>query len=34
MKFAVYGENVTITDRMREQIENRLTELNKYIVID
>ena len=34
MKFAVYGENVTITDTMREQIENRLTELNKYIVID
>ena len=34
MKFAVYGENVTITDRMREQIENRLSALNKYIVID
>ena len=34
MKFAVYGENVTINDRMREQIENRLSDLNKYIVID
>lgn len=34
MKFAVYGENVTINDQMREQIELRLSELNKYVVID
>ena len=34
MKFAIYGENVPINDRMREQIEQRLSALNKYIVID
>ena len=34
MKFAIYGENVTVNDTMREKIENRLSELNKYIVID
>ncbi len=34
MKFAIYGENVTINDRMREKIENRLSDLNKYVVID
>ena len=34
MKFAIYGENVTVTDAMREQIENRLSQLNKYVVID
>lgn len=34
MKFAIYGENVTINDKMREKIENRLSDLNKYIVID
>jgi len=34
MKFAVYGENVTINDKMQEQIENRLSELGKYVVID
>ena len=34
MKFAIYGENVTVTDAMREQIENRLSALNKYVVID
>ncbi|MBQ9425303.1 MAG: ribosome-associated translation inhibitor RaiA [Erysipelotrichaceae bacterium] len=34
MKFAIYGENVTINDKMREKIENRLSELNKYVVID
>ena len=34
MKFAIYGENVTINDEMRQQIEDRLSELNKYVVID
>jgi putative sigma-54 modulation protein len=34
MKFAIYGENVTVNDKMREKIENRLSELNKYIVVD
>ena len=34
MKFAIYGENVTINDRMREKIENRISELSKYVVID
>jgi len=34
MKFAIYGENVTVNDEMREKIENRLSELNKYVVID
>lgn len=34
MKFAIYGENVTVTDEMREKIENRLSDLNKYVVID
>ncbi len=34
MKFAIYGENVTVTDAMREQIEKRLSLLNKYVVID
>ena len=34
MKFAIYGENVTVTDAMREKIENRLSNLNKYVVID
>lgn len=34
MKFAIYGENVTVNDRMRQQIEDRLSALNKYVVID
>ena len=34
MKFAIYGENVTVNDAMREKIEERLSELNKYVVID
>ncbi|MCR4634179.1 MAG: ribosome-associated translation inhibitor RaiA [Erysipelotrichaceae bacterium] len=34
MKFAIYGENVTVNDTMREKIEQRLSELNKYVVID
>ena len=34
MKFAIYGENVTVNDRMREKIEGRLSDLNKYVVID
>lgn len=34
MKFNVYGENVTITEKMREKIEDRLSFLNKYVVVD
>ncbi len=34
MKFNVYGENVTVNDKMREKIEGRLSGLNKYVVID
>ena len=34
MKFTVYGENVSINDKMREKIEQRLSDLNKYVVID
>lgn len=33
MKFAIYGENVTITDEMREHIENRLSFLTKYFAV-
>ena len=34
MKFAIYGENVTITDEMREKIEEKLSFLSKYIAVD
>ena len=34
MKFTVYGENVTVNDKMQEKIEQRLSDLNKYVVID
>jgi len=34
MKFTIYGENVTVTDTMREKFEQRLSDLNKYVVID
>ena len=34
MKFTVYGENVTINDKMQAKIEDRLSGLNKYVVID
>ena len=34
MKFTVYGENVTINDKMQEKIEQRLSDLNKYVVVD
>ena len=34
MKFTVYGENVTVNDKMQEKIEQRLSNLNKYVVID
>ncbi len=33
MKFAVYGENVTITEEMRKKIEDRLSFLNRYLVV-
>lgn len=34
MKFTIYGEAVTITEERREAIENELSGLSKYIVID
>ena len=34
MKFAIYGENVTITEEMRERIENKLSVLGRYFVVD
>ena len=34
MKFAVYGEKVTVNVVMQEKIEQRLSGLNKYVVID
>lgn len=34
MKFIIYGENVTITEEMRERIEERLSFLNKYLIVD
>ena len=34
MKFEVYGENVTVNEKMRQEIEERLSCLNKYVVID
>ena len=33
MKFAIYGENITITDEMREHIEGRLSFLTKYFAV-
>ena len=34
MKFSVYGERVTVNDDIRDKIEKRLSNLNKYVVID
>lgn len=34
MKFSIYGENVSITDEMREKIEERLSFLGKYLLVD
>lgn len=34
MKFSVYGERVTVNDDIRDKIEKRLSDLNKYVVID
>ena len=34
MKFMVYGENVTISDTMQKKIEQRLSDINKYVIID
>lgn len=34
MKFSVYGENVTVSEEMRSKIEDKLSNLNKYVVID
>ena len=34
MKFTVYGEKVSVNDDIKEKIEKRLSDLNKYVVID
>lgn len=34
MKFAIYGENVTITEEMRGHIEEKLSFLSKYIAVE
>lgn len=34
MKFSVYGENVTVSEEMRSKIEDKLSNLSKYVVID
>lgn len=34
MKFAVYGENVQINEKMRSKIEERLSGLNKYVLVN
>lgn len=34
MKFTIYGDNVVITDGMREKIESKLSFLKKYLLID
>ena len=34
MKFTIYGDSVTITNEMREKIEDRLSFLNKYLIVD
>lgn len=34
MKFDVYGEKVTVNEAMQKKIEDRLSTLNKYILID
>lgn len=34
MKFTIYGENVSIKNEMREKIENKLSFLSKYVVVD
>lgn len=34
MKFDVYGEKVTVNETMQKKIEDRLSTLNKYILID
>jgi len=34
MKFTIYGENVTIKDEMRTKIEEKLSNLSRYVLID
>ncbi len=34
MKFEIVGKNVTVTDAMRNQIEKKLSGLDKYLLID
>ncbi len=34
MKFEIYGDNINITEAMRVRIEDKLSILNKYILID
>lgn len=34
MKFAIYGENVTVTEEMKTKIESKLSFLSKYVAVD
>lgn len=34
MRFTIYGDNVVVTDGMREKIEKKLSFLQKYLLID
>lgn len=34
MRFEIVGKNVTVTPAMREKIEKKLSNLNKYLIID
>ena len=34
MRFEIVGKNVTVTQAMREQIEKKLSSLEKYLLID
>ena len=34
MKFEIVGKNVTVTEAMRNQIEKKLSNLDKYLLID
>lgn len=34
MKFTIYGEGITVNESTREEVEKRLSFLNKYFVVD
>lgn len=34
MRFEIIGRNITVTDTMREKIEKKLSNLEKYLIID